>query len=383
MDSVWEIQQADYNQTKEVWTIFEKEARNRKEAGDFDEIFLTQIPPNNFQNYDGTSRSSLFRGYPHPITVPVQPVVWLTQSEVEAVRIFASVNNLRSPETAILIEAASTSGQSYVTPKFALAMAEIAATRNADLTFIISSDQMIEVSHNRIIDASALTLRENAELTKYCGLLVGCSSGISWIATSDWAKPLPQIQLLNGKTRMFASMLHDAKYFGLPTDNILELVDVSPDETAEVILSVMTRGFAHAHSLYQRDFPLRFDFYFSQIYHELLSRGLFLKAARALSCAFERYRYSSAGIDELKRTIRSVFTPYLHLLWDTLNKTEQAEFVSLGYQPVARMSMFHTWKTLFRLCILSIYSEDIQVARLFLAEIVKKYVWKILMRTSR
>ena len=35
---------------------------------------------------------------------------------------------------------------------------------------------------------------------------------------------------------MFASMFHDAKYFNLPTNNFIELVDVSSDEAAEIIL---------------------------------------------------------------------------------------------------------------------------------------------------
>jgi len=52
-------------------------------------FFLHKSLPGNLQNYDGTIRSSIFNAYPHPITVPVTPVIRLSQAEVDNVRRFA------------------------------------------------------------------------------------------------------------------------------------------------------------------------------------------------------------------------------------------------------------------------------------------------------
>src|SRR5688572_16686039 len=48
-----------------------------------------------------------------------------------------------------------------------------------------------------IIDASILSIRENAALTHYCNLLIGCSSGITWLSTSTAGNFLPMVQLLD------------------------------------------------------------------------------------------------------------------------------------------------------------------------------------------
>lgn len=374
VDAVWEVQQANHDQTKEVWNKFEQEVWKRKVAGEFDEVFLPQIPPNNFQNYDGTSRSSLFRGYPHPITVPVQPVIRLIKSEVESVNKFAAECNLHYSDTIILIEAASTSGQSYVTPEFAKQIALIALTKNPDLKFVLSSDKKIKTDHKNIIDGSVLTLRENVELTKYCIFIIGCSSGISWLATSDWAKPIPQIQLLRYRTRMYASMLHDAKYFGLPTENILEIVETTPHEIADIILSTIVHGFAQTRQQFQQYIPLKFDFYLSQIFNELFKIGLYQKAAQAISHAFERYHYDENGIIELKRTIHVVLTPYIRLLWYNLKENEKVAFLSLGYQPKKKFTLFYIWKSWLQLCILSFGGDYYRLARLFLLERINKFL---------
>ncbi len=374
VDAIWEVQQTDHNQTAEVWTAFEREARRRKEIGEFDKIFFTQIPPNNFENYDGTSRSSLFRGYPHPIRVPVQPVVRLAQTEVGAVSKFVATHGLGPSDIIILMEAASSSGQSFVTPEYALRAAEIALRADHDLKFILSSDKKIESRNHNIIDGSALTLRENAELTKYCTLLVGSSSAISWIATSDWAKPLPQIQLLRKNTRMYASMLQDAKYFGLPTENILEVVDVSPQETADMIISVVALGFAQTRSLYQRNIPLKFDFYLSQIYHELLKKRQYQKAAQAISCAFQRYSYDVAGRHELARAFQHILTPYLHLMWNRLTESERAAFVALGYKTTRNALAGGKWRSFLQLCIFALGGTNYRIARLLVLNVINEHL---------
>jgi hypothetical protein len=89
IDEIWEFPLSKRTDLLDRWQQFENEAVERKNRGDFDEIFLTQVWPNNLKNFDGTLRSSIFRAYNKPITVPVLPVLRLLPAEVENVRNFA------------------------------------------------------------------------------------------------------------------------------------------------------------------------------------------------------------------------------------------------------------------------------------------------------
>ena len=368
VDTVWEIQQNKNASVNEVWERFAQEAWKRKDDGEYDEVFLTQVHPGNYQNFDGTTRSSLFRGYPHPITVPLNPVIRLTETEVSNVRHFITNHQITNSDTVILFEAASTSGQSFVTPEFAVQTALRVLHKNQKIKFILSSDKQIDNVHPHIIDGSTFTFRENAELTKYCTLLVGCSSGISWLATSDWAKPVPQIQLLTGRTRMFASMFHDAKYFNLPTNNFIEFADITPKEAAEIILFSVTAGFVKTFSRYQTTIPIKFDFYFSQIYNELISKRQYNKTAEAISTAFTRYLYDDTGKTKLRYIIRNILTPYLHLIWRNLTDEDRKEFIALGCQQMHSLFWWQITKSVFQLCVFSFWGENVYIARLFLLD---------------
>ena len=105
------------------WYAFEREARARKARGELDDLFLTQIDPGNYRNFDGTVRASIFRGYPRPITVPVTPVIHLANDEITRVREFAEVNALEKDGPAVIFECAHGSGQSSVTPEWGLHVA--------------------------------------------------------------------------------------------------------------------------------------------------------------------------------------------------------------------------------------------------------------------
>src|SRR5262245_14953733 len=167
-----------------AWERFKREARLRYERGDFDRLFLTQIYPDNFGNYDGTVRTSIFRSYPGPITVPVTPVIRLATAEVEASKEFAERHRLGSYRNVILFECSAGSGQSFVTPDFALQTARGIVARQPNTAVILSSHLAVDSGDPRIIDGSTLPFKGNAELAKSCTLLIGCSSGISWLTTS-------------------------------------------------------------------------------------------------------------------------------------------------------------------------------------------------------
>lgn len=264
IDKIWEIP-VHREHLPDVWARFEIEAKKCQQEGVFDEVFLTQIYPNNYQNYDGTVRASIFRGYPKPITVSVSPVIYLTDEEIANAKAFAEKHDLKNGSQVILFEYASKSGQSFVTPKFALTVAKKLVNQFPNIRIILSSHAPINTDHPAIIDGSTLSFRENAEISKYCHLLIGCSSGISWLCTSEWAKSLPMIQLLKKVQSVFASMSHDFNYFGLDSSHIIEMTECSEDHLTQCITTFFNNGLSDAYQNYHEKIVLNFDYYFSVI----------------------------------------------------------------------------------------------------------------------
>lgn len=288
VDKVWIVRINNYTETGNAWEKFEKEALDRQKKGEFDEVFLTQIRPGNPQNFDGTVRSSIFRGYSRPITVPITPVLRLSSIEVENVRKFSQSTNLDKRSHVILFECAPKSGQSLVSPSFALNVAKQLVSKYSNLCVILSSNIPIESNDERIIDGSVLSFRENAELTKYCTLLIGCSSGISWLCTSDWVKPLPMIQIINPYVMSFASFINDHKYWNLPTDSIIEMENCSEGKLVECVSLVVCEGFNSARVKFNE--LIIFNYYaFIVLFFRFVSRGEFSRAIILTKSYYQRH----------------------------------------------------------------------------------------------
>ncbi len=372
VDEIWELPLRTNEEIVAAWKLFEMEARKKKSRGEYDEVYLTQVHPGNLQNYDGTSRSSIFRGYSKPITVPVQPVVRLSDKEVEHVRRFADTHHLANKEKVILFECASSSGQSFVTPDFALRVAQNVLSHNPDAYFILSSDIRIQFADRHIIDGSVLSFKENAELTTYCRLMAGCSSGISWLATSDWAKPLPKIQLLSSYTVMYASMIYDAMYFGLPTDQILEMQDCSPDLVASCIQSVFDNGFAAAKKKYHQNIALDLNFYLKQLYWELLQRNELSKAMGSLSVTRERF----GNHPQLVYFLDNLVLPYAELVWAGLSTDEREQIANqFSYRrPDGLFLIPRTMQSLFKLFKAALRTDTGFISRELIKTIVRRFV---------
>ncbi len=288
IDAIWEVPMGGHRDMYAAWQAFEQEVRQLQTHNLFDEVFLTQIYPNNFQNFDGTVRLSIFRGYPHPITVPIAPVMRLSPTQVERVREFACRHHLPATPQVVLFEAAARSGQSFVNPDYALEVARRVVAARDDVALVISSNQALPSSHPRIIDGSSLTFCENAELTKYCTLLVGCSSGITWLSTSDWSAPLPMVQILSPETSVYASVVHDFEYWGLPTERILEITHSQPQYGADCILAALD-NFAAARHQYHEQLPVNFSWYMHMVRQNALARGQVGKALQSIYHVVSRY----------------------------------------------------------------------------------------------
>ena len=274
VDDVWEVEYRRREQMPEVWAAFARDARQRQRRGDFDDVYLTQIYPSNFQNFDGTVRASIFRGYPRPITVSAQPVIRLDRSEVERVAAFAAQNGLTRGGPAIIFEAEARSGQSPMAIGWAYRMARLVLDALPDYKVVLTSGFDPSLDNRGIVDAGALRFREIAELARYCSLFVGCSSGVTWLLTSDAAPVVPMVQVLSSKVGEYGAVVSDLEYWRLPSAHVVELHDCSPQLARDCVLSVVRDGVAVARARYHEVLPLRFDHYFDIIFPFLRDRNI-------------------------------------------------------------------------------------------------------------
>ena len=190
--------------------------------GHFDKVVITQIQDNNLANYDGSIRSAIFRGYPDPITIGVQPILNLYPEEINTVADFAIKHDLSSNQNVILFECAPQSGQSPLNMQMALNIARQLVSAGNTAVILSSANKIIGESAN-IIDGSVLSIRETAGLTHHCSLLLGSSSGLTWASTSTAAKQLPMIQLLNPDTPFSNPISRDFSRFNLDNSKLIEL----------------------------------------------------------------------------------------------------------------------------------------------------------------
>jgi ADP-heptose:LPS heptosyltransferase len=246
VDSIWSVEYAaNESPVDAVWYRTKQDAERRKAAGEFDEVYYTQIFPENVGNFDGTTRTTIFRSYPRPISVPVQPTLRLYDHEIERVRGFAARQALDTYRKVVLFECAPGSSQSSLSPEIAIRVATRVLTDHQDAAFIISSHLSFSSPAPNIIDGSSLSFRENAELSKYCTLLLGCSSGITWLLTSTAAKTIPTIQFLGGPAKSwfsFASVKYDHRFFGLDASHVFETAVSGEAEMADLVTRYLNKG---------------------------------------------------------------------------------------------------------------------------------------------
>ena len=241
VDAIWEFELAQGESMVEAgWYRCKAEADARRAAGEFDIIFNTQVYPDNVANFDGTTRTSTFRNYPNPITVPVTPVLRLRQEETAHVARFAESNHLSRYKHIILLECSPNSGQSFLTLEKGLNLARRIVETKQDSIVIASTHLPFESPHERVISGACLSYRENAALSHYCTFLIGCSSGITWVTTSDAGKCLNTVQFLSRVLGGgFASVAYDFKHWGLPTEHILETTSNDEDRMVEIVLTAL------------------------------------------------------------------------------------------------------------------------------------------------
>ncbi len=255
VDEIMEVNSVPKNDVA-AFRKLKKDIKRRHDAGEFDLVFVTHNMDTNQALYDGCIRSGILNAYPNPITVPLQPVLDLYEKEKDTVKQFASAHQLQIYKHVILFEFAPQSGQSKITKQSAISISEQLATDNT-IAIILSSGNKIDHAAKNIIDGSVLTLRETAALTHHCSLLLGCSSGITWISTSGAAKQLPMIQILNPDTTWVNPVSRDFERYGFDTSTLIEFTDVSENKIVACVKEAMSH-FSHAKAIYNQQIPLQF-----------------------------------------------------------------------------------------------------------------------------
>jgi hypothetical protein len=292
IDKIWEVPVQGWNRNAMMWRLFEREAIRRYLRREFDEILLSQIWPNNVVNFDGTVRPSILRSLGRPITVPVENVIRLTETEIDRVETFVRKNEIDKFEHRILFECEARSGQSFVTPDLAQEVAKEIYAHLPNATVIYTTAQPMKLRDKRSRHAGELTLREVAHLTRSCSLFVGAGSGCTVVATSTAAKALPSVILLKAETSVFASFAHDFEYFGIDHPGIVEMSDENPKKIAACVVLVSREGCGPAQIEFGDRRPVAFGHYGILVQKNLLRRQRYLEAARSLMVTAERYGWT-------------------------------------------------------------------------------------------
>ncbi len=248
---------------------YKRKVLAQKKAGVWAEVFITSNMDTNLALYDGTIRGMILRAYPKPITVPLQPVLELTIDEKQNVSLFAQTHRLKNFKNVILWEYAPQSGQTDLNFELVMAVTK-QLTINPSTCVILSSANKFEGTQN-IIDASLLSIRENAALTHYCSLLIGCSSGITWLTTSSAAKFLPMLQLLNANTIFVNTPSVDFERYKIKHNGLIEMSNYDGDKIISCLNSILDNGFLNAVH-YNQQIPVQFNTTATIVYNLLVYR---------------------------------------------------------------------------------------------------------------
>ncbi len=236
---------------------FKKQLDREKEEGKWDELFITHNMDDNLALYDGTIRGMILRAYPKPVTVPIQPVLVLNETEKASVAKFAEKNKLAGFKNIILWEYAPQSGQTVLKMDFVMKLAERITALPSTCVILSSANKF--TSTEKILDASTLSIRENAELTHYCSLLIGCSSGITWLSTSSAARQLPMVQLLDANAYFLNAPSVDFKRYNISTNELIEITSINADTVYGCIETILQKDFASAKLQYNQVLPIQFN----------------------------------------------------------------------------------------------------------------------------
>jgi ADP-heptose:LPS heptosyltransferase len=230
------------------------------DGAQFDKVFVLDLDEKNRSQMWGTCRSIYFRTYHelygNRVTVSPEPVIVLSEAEVLNVKAFCAKNKIDAIDAyPIIIECSPRSGQSPMTPEFARDLAERLIEKYPNVRCVLSSNKSIKTTSDRIIDGSAISYRENAELLNHCKLLVGANSGITWLNASTWARKIPMVQNVvadfsDDSTSLSYSVEMDYKNMGCSTENLIELRSADVGAVFQCVARIMDSSFKETKAQY-------------------------------------------------------------------------------------------------------------------------------------
>jgi hypothetical protein len=256
VDEIREVNEVPKNDVI-AFRRFKKKVFAEKRQGLWDEVFVTHNMDDNQALYDGTIRGMIFRAYPRPIRISVQPILILADEEKKKVKQFVEEYNLSGFKNVILWEYAPQSGQSVLNFDFVMNLSR-RITEMPGTCIILSSARSF-TGTDKIIDASRLSVRENAALIHYCTLLLGCSSGLTWLSTSTAGKQLPMLQLLDPRAYFLNAPSVDFARYGISTSSLIEMAQVEESLVYNCVKTIIMDNFETAKSRFNQDLPLQFN----------------------------------------------------------------------------------------------------------------------------
>lgn len=240
-----------------VWARNEEKLKQDLAVGHIDKLVSPQIIGDNEHYYTGTIRSTILGQYPGKLTIGYKPFLYMTEEEKTRVDDFAKTSKLSSYNKVVLFECMPLSGQVPMNPDKALRFCEqMIASGIEDVCFILTSGQKIQSTYAQIVDASVLSIRENYELLKRVDLIIGCSSGISWMSFAHGIEPKPMFQLMDNQSFYFNSFHRDCRILKEDSSKIAESLYKSDEQVFADIKDFVlnTNAFLKSH---QKEIPDR------------------------------------------------------------------------------------------------------------------------------
>lgn len=281
---------------------YKLEGQARK--GIWDKIYYLQLSDSNLANYDGCIRSMLFNSYGEKIETSFIPRIYLTERETKVANDFIDNHKLEEFDNVILFEFAPQSGQLKIDMNEAMEISnEITSLNN--IAVIMSSPNKFDSDNPKIIDGSELSIRETGALLKHCNLVLGCSSGLSWMATSNIGNRIPLIQILDTGALWVNPMSRDFEWFNI-NQPLIELYQFDKNVISDCVKLALV-DFEKCKETYQLTLPVSFNTTSATIYN-LLCYLQFKSIIRHIYLNFSRFGFNKLLIIAILKGF--LFSPF-------------------------------------------------------------------------
>lgn len=241
------------------WEVIENQYLDKVKEGVYDRLFILQPIRSNLRRYKICIRQMILDAYPISLKGSLKGILSLTDSQRDNVSEFIRKNKIENYKNRILFEFAPSSGQSSLSTDVLLKIAEKLTLENESTCVILTSKLELVLNASGLFNAHTISFKENAELINYCNLLVGCSSGISWLSASTWCKPINTIQFISNSVPWFNSLKNDFNYSHIPSDNLIELYKFSGESLFETIDFTLKNNFTEAKRKFDQELPSNFN----------------------------------------------------------------------------------------------------------------------------